>query len=104
MKSGFNYYQAERIDDIYDKAIFLFAEMARTQFFYDGNRRTARMIMNGVLLNEGYPMINVSATRKTEFNTVMIDCYNHAKSELVNTFLRSCLNKIIVQQFLTTTK
>lgn len=91
--------QTEKYADIYDKAIFLFAEMARDQFFYDGNKRTARMMMSGILLNEGYPMINVSAKRKTEFNSVMIDYYNSHNLDPVKHFLKTCLNPVIVQEF-----
>ncbi|HLX53265.1 MAG TPA: Fic family protein [Aquella sp.] len=62
--------------NLYLAAINLFAKMARTQFFFDGNKRTARMMMSGLLLTNQYPMINVSATRKLEFNQTMIGYYN----------------------------
>lgn len=90
---------AEEYDDIYNRAIFLFAEMARDQFFYDGHKRTARMMMAGILLDKGYPMINVSAKRKTEFNSAMIDYYNTHNLDPVNHFLKTCLNPVIVQEF-----
>jgi Fic family protein len=32
---------------IYRYAISLFLQMARIQFFYDGNKRTGRLMMNG---------------------------------------------------------
>ena len=46
------------IEDVYDKAIHLFLIMARTQFFFDVNKRMGRLVMNGFLLNEGFPAIN----------------------------------------------
>ncbi len=95
---------AENFEGIYEKSIFIFAEMARDQYFYDGNKRTARMIMSGILLESGYPMINVSAKRKTEFNKVMIDYYDNHNIEPVKIFLKSCLNPTIIQQFLTKNK
>lgn len=49
------------IIEIYRIAVLLFAKMARTQFFFDGNKRTARMMMSGILLAHGLPMINVTA-------------------------------------------
>lgn len=52
------------LDDIYDKAIHVFLSMARAQFFYDVNKRMGRFMMNGVLLNAGYPAINLPAKRK----------------------------------------
>lgn len=91
--------EAENHKDVYDKAIYLFAEMARNQFFYDGNKRTARMTMSGLLLNAGFPMINVTAKRKHEFNRVMLDYYETHNLTPVNLFLRSCLNQTILNEF-----
>ena len=92
--------ESQKRNDVYDKAIFIFAEMARDQFFYDGNKRTARMLMSGILLAKGFPMINVPAQRKTEFNSTMINYYNQKNIEPVKIFLKSCLNKTIVAEFI----
>ncbi|MCF6235723.1 MAG: Fic family protein [Gammaproteobacteria bacterium] len=59
------------LKDIYDQAIHIFLTMARCQFFYDVNKRMGRFMMNGVLLNAGYPAINLPAKRKLEFNQLM---------------------------------
>ena len=53
---------------------FLFG--ARSQFFYDGNKRTSRLMMNGVLLSNGYPMLNIKAKDRLEFNKQMIAFYD----------------------------
>ena len=42
--------EAQNIPDIYDRAIFIFLEMARNQFFYDVNKRMGRLMMNALLL------------------------------------------------------
>jgi Fic family protein len=47
--------------DIYDQAIHIFLTMASCQFFYDVNKRMGRFMMNGLLLNNGYPAINLPA-------------------------------------------
>ena len=60
------------IPDIYDRAIHFFLTMARCQFFYDVNKRMGRFVMNGLLLNSGYPAINLLAKRKLEFNQLML--------------------------------
>jgi prophage maintenance system killer protein len=91
--------QSNQYSDLYDQAIYLFAEMARNKFFYNGNKRTGRMLMSGLLLNSGFPMINVPAQRKTEFNKIMIKYYEGCNIDELNFFLRSCLNTIIVDQF-----
>ncbi|HEB69657.1 MAG TPA: hypothetical protein ENI88_08555 [Desulfobulbus sp.] len=42
--------EAEEVVDIYARAIFVFLAMARTQFFYEVNKRLGRFMMNGLLL------------------------------------------------------
>jgi len=85
--------------NLYRAAINLFAKMARIQFFFDGNKRTARMMMSGLLLANYYPMINVSAARKLEFNQTMIGYYNSEQLNPVYSFLVSCLHQSVVDEF-----
>ncbi|MEA3373969.1 MAG: Fic family protein [Campylobacterota bacterium] len=58
------------------KALSYFLFGARTQFFYDGNKRVSRLMMNGILLSAGYPMLNIKAKDKLEFNKRMIAFYD----------------------------
>lgn len=88
---------AELIADIYDQAIFFFLTMARCQFFYDVNKRMGRFMMNGFLLQHGFPAINLPAKRQLEFNRLMLDFYATGEQEAMNSFLRSCLNDRIIQ-------
>lgn len=85
--------------NIYHTAVFLFAEMARTQFFFDGNKRTARMMMSGILLSRNLPIINIPAKRKLEFNQVMIKYYDHQDFELLFTFMWSCIPDYIKDEY-----
>lgn len=88
-----------KIFDVYDRAIFIFLSMARMQFFYDVNKRMGRFMMNGVLLQAGYPIINVSAKRQLEFNTLMLSFYNSNDQAAMNKFMRSCLDERVVKMF-----
>ena len=85
------------IMDIYDRSIHFFLTMARCQFFYDVNKRMGRFVMNGLLLNSGYPAINLPAKRKLEFNQLMLDFYETGNQKPMNTFLRSCLDDRVVK-------
>ncbi len=89
--------EASEISDIYDQAIHLFLKMARCQFFYDVNKRMGRFIMNGLLLNHGYPAINLPAKRQLEFNQLMLDFYDTGDQKQMNTFLRSCLDDRVIK-------
>lgn len=89
--------KASKITDIYDRSIHLFLTMARCQFFYDVNKRMGRFIMNGLLLNHGYPAINLPAKRQLEFNQLMLVFYETGDQTQMNIFLRSCLEDKVIQ-------
>lgn len=82
--------------DIYDRAIFVFLTMARTPFFYDVNKRMGRFMMNVIVLNSGYPGINLPAKRRLEFHELMLDFYQSNDQQPMNSFLRSCLDEKVI--------
>ncbi|MBT4285731.1 MAG: Fic family protein [Deltaproteobacteria bacterium] len=88
--------ESSKITDIYDCSIHLFLTMARSQFFYDVNKRMGRFIMNGLLLNHGFPAINLPAKRQLEFNQLMLAFYETGDQKQMNIFLRSCLDEKII--------
>ena len=93
--------QASLLDDLFNKGVaevlelkhpvlqaisyFLFG--ARSQFFYDGNKRTSRLMMNGILLSSGFPMLNIKAKDKLVFNTMMLSFYDSGDYSLAAGFL-----------------
>jgi len=83
--------------DIYDKAIHVFLGMARNQFFYDVNKRTGRLMMNGILLAEGYPPLNLAAKHKLEFNELMMRFYDSGDELEMNQFMRRCIDPQLVE-------
>lgn len=89
--------EIQQIADIYDRAIHVFLTMARDQFFYDVNKRMGRFMMNGLLLSEGYPAINLPAKRQLEFNNLMLEFYPTGQQKPMNSFLRSCLDERIIK-------
>lgn len=84
-------------EDVYDQAIHLFLTTARCQFFYDVNKRMGRFMMNGHLLNCGYPAINIPASRQLEFNELMLEFYSLGDQEKMNRFVRSCMDERVVR-------
>jgi len=88
--------QAEHLEDLYDRAIWVFLEMARNQFFYDVNNRMGRFMMNGLLLDAGFPAINLPARRQLEFNQLMLAFYPSGDHAPMNAFMRSCLDPRLV--------
>ena len=79
-----------RVNCIHTQAIATFLFVARNQLFWDGNKRTGRLLMNGLLLSGGHDVITVPAKKRHEFNTKMLRFYNTADSSEMVEFLVAC--------------
>jgi len=66
----------EQIASVHERAIATFLFGALHQFFWDGNRRTSRLLMNGILLTHGYDVITVPAAERLVFNQGMVAFYD----------------------------
>lgn len=71
-----------------DKAFWLFLQCARHQFFYDGNKRTAQLMMNGFLLTNGLAVVSIPARLKRSYDRKMTRFYDTNKMEPMMNFLR----------------
>ncbi len=69
-------------------AFFLFG--ALQQFFFDGNKRTSRFMMNGVLMSNGIDAISVPAAKAQEFNEKMVNFYQSKEATEMMAFLVAC--------------
>jgi len=79
-----------KIDSLHERAIAMFLFGALNQFFYDGNKRTSRLMMNGVLLSAGEDAISVPARRRLEFNEAMIRFYDNRDGTEMMRFMAGC--------------
>ena len=70
-----------------EQAIRLFLWAAYNQFYWDGNKRTARIMSSGILINAGYGVFNIRAKDILEFNTLMNSFYETAKADEIVKFL-----------------
>ncbi|MBI9080743.1 MAG: Fic family protein [Pseudodesulfovibrio sp.] len=78
------------IKDICEQAYRLHLDFARNQFFWDGNKRTGLLMLNGHLMSNGYSPLSVPAKRLTEYNAGMIDFYENGDYTQMLTFLKEC--------------
>jgi len=69
-------------------AFFLFG--ALQQFFFDGNKRTSRFMMNGVLMSQGIDAISIPAAKAQEFNEKMVRFYLSKDATGMMAFLAGC--------------
>jgi len=72
-----------------EKGIAFFLFGARNQFFFDGNKRSSRLMMNSILLNAGQDIITVPAKKRQDFNAKMVDFYTQGDATSMMEFLGS---------------
>ena len=60
------------------------------QFFFDGNKRTSRFMMNGILMSAGIDAISVPAAKAQEFNESMVRFYLDKDATEMMAFLVNC--------------
>ncbi len=90
-------------NNVVEQAIRLFLWAALNQFYWDGNKRTARLMANGILVNAGYGVFNIRAGDILEFNTLMVDFYETKQADSIVQFLsQKCIKYIEKQQYVKT--
>lgn len=81
------------------KAIDLMLYIMRKQMFLDGNKRTAMICANRVLIENGAGLINIDVEYIEEFKTKLIGYYETNQKEEIQDFLfEKCLNGIQIKQ------
>jgi Fic family protein len=81
---------SSEIDNLFEQAMAVFLFVARTQCFWDGNKRTGRLLMNGLLLESGQDIISIPAAKRQEFNEKMVRFYESAEATEMMAFLSEC--------------
>ena len=80
------------IDNLLEKAIILNLWLSYCQFFYDGNKRTARLSSNLILLSNDIGVLSIPARYKVEYNKLMLDFYETLEAdEVIKFILEKCI-------------
>lgn len=75
-----------------EKALSVFAWVARSQLFWDGNKRTATLAANKILIESGAGMLLVSERDMVEFAALLSSYYESGRPEQLKQFLyESCI-------------
>ena len=77
----------------FEKALVFFLHGALQQYFFDGNKRTSRAMMNGILMTNGIDAISVPAAKVQEFNEKMVQFYLTKDATVMVEFLVTLLYK-----------
>ena len=80
----------EQVDAPFEKALTFFLFGALQQFFFDGNKRTSRFMMNGILMSAGIDAISVPAAKVQEFNEKMVRFYLSKDATEMIEFMIDC--------------
>ncbi len=70
-----------------EKALNAFVWGARSQLFWDGNKRTSMTVANKILLQSGAGMLTINDKHIEQFNTLLLDFYNSGYAEDLKAFL-----------------
>jgi prophage maintenance system killer protein len=82
------------IESAFEQAVVYCLFACRNQFYFDGNKRTSRAMMNGHLLSHGIDAISVPAASRLEYNTSMTDFSQGADGTRVIAFFASCMQVV----------
>lgn len=80
----------ESVPNPFERATAFFLFGALQQFFFDGNKRTSRFMMNGALMMERIDAISIPATRAAEFNSKMVEFYASRDATEMMGFVLEC--------------
>ena len=72
------------------RALAYFASATRSQFYFDGNKRTARLMMTGHLMANGFDAVSVPAARRLEFNQALDTLFATDDATTLMSFLATC--------------
>ena len=80
----------QRTADPRERALIYNASATRTQFYFDGNKRTARLMMTGELMTHGYDAVNIPHARRLEFNHALDQLFTTDNATALMSFTASC--------------
>lgn len=95
-EKGFSF--LEKNFDPKEAAVATFLFMARSQFFYDANKRTSSLMMNGFLMKNGYYPITVLNKDSEEFHTKLTEFYNTGNATKMMQFFEKTVERIYQPQ------
>ncbi|MCM1497509.1 MAG: Fic family protein [Clostridium sp.] len=78
-----------------EKAIDIMLYIMRSQMFMDGNKRTAQLMANKIMIENGAGIICIPVDKQKEFLSELIDFYESNDSQTIKTFVyQNCIDGI----------
>lgn len=79
--------EINKIESATKRAIEYMLYGARSQLFWDGNKRTSIILANKILINNGKGVLTIKDAYLNEFNTLLTEFYNTNDSRKIEQFL-----------------
>lgn len=76
--------------NVIEKSAFLAQEIWLNQPFIDGNKRTARLLINFMTMKEGFPLFTYE-NKGVFFNDILVTQYTERKPDLIQNFISESL-------------
>lgn len=70
-----------------ERALHMFSYLCRAQLFYDGNKRTAQLVANKMLIADGAGILAIPAKHKRDFELLLVDYYETGDDSELLAFL-----------------
>lgn len=93
IQNGFHFLQHEVANPV-ERAIGVFLFMTRHQPFYDANKRTASLMMNGCLMANGYSPITVLNQNSEEFHRELGSFYESGNANNMFRFFQKTIQEL----------
>lgn len=77
----------EQIVNTTEKAISLMLYIMRKQMFCDGNKRTAQICANQIMINGNVGIISIPIEKQSEFTKLLVDFYETNDDSKIKTFV-----------------
>lgn len=72
------------------RALVYNASVTRSQFYFDGNKRAARLMMAGELMANGYDSVHIPYARLLEFNLALDELFSTDDATTLMAFTADC--------------
>lgn len=87
--------EIDKIENVTDKALTMMLYLMRAQLFFDGNKRTAMMAGNQIMIQNGVGIISVPIEEQVTFREMLIKFYETNNPEEIKKFLyEKCIDGI----------
>ncbi len=90
-----NIKEITKIENVTDRALTMILYLMRTQAFFDGNKRTAMMAGNQIMIQNGVGIISIPIEYQEKFRDMLIKFYETNNMKDIKAFLyQNCIDGI----------